>query len=147
MKSVVGILALAAVIALVQGYARMAELSGSIHAGVVERVYVEQYPGIYVDSDTALRELAGPVWVDVRFPERLADGRIDAIAFLPRYLRVERGDQVEMRFAGSDGSQTEAALDENRVTALLQRHRAVVEVSGSERLQGSERHTPPLIGL
>jgi hypothetical protein len=147
MKSVVGILALAAVIALVQGYARMAELSGSIHAGVVERVYVEQYPGIYVDSDTALRELAGPVWVDVRFPEPLADGRIDAIAFLPRYLRVERGDQVEMRFAGSDGSQTEAALDENRVTALLQRHRAVVEVSGSERLQGSERHTPPLIGL
>jgi hypothetical protein len=147
MKSVVGILALAAVIALVQGYARMAELSGSIHAGVVERVYVEQYPGIYVDSDTALRELSGPVWVDVRFPEPLADGRVDAIAFLPRYLRVERGDQVEMRFAGSDGSQTEAALDENRVTALLQRHRAVVEVSGSERLQGSERHTPPLIGL
>ena len=147
MKSVVSILALAAVIALVQGYARVAELSGSIHAGVVERVYVEQDPGIYVDRDTALRGFSGPVWVDVRFPEPLADGRTAAIAVLPRYLRVEPGDQVEMRFAGSDGSQTDAAPDQNRVTALLQKHHPVVEVSTRDRLSGSDHNTRALVGM
>ena len=147
MKSVVGILALAAVIVLVQGYARVAELSGSIHAGVVERVYVEEYPGIYVDRDAALRGFSGPVWVDVRFPEPLADGRTAAIAVLPRYLPVELGDQVEMRFAGGDGLQAEAALDQNRVTALLQRHHAVIEVSTRDRLSGSDRNTQALVGM
>jgi hypothetical protein len=147
MRSIVGILALAAAIALVQGYARMAELSGSFHVGVVERVYVEQYPGIYVDRDTALRGFSGPVWVDVRFPEPLADGRTASIAVVPRYLRVEPGDQVEMRFAGNDGSQTETASDQNRVTALLQRRRAAVEVTDRERLSASEHHTQALVGL
>ncbi|HTS54520.1 MAG TPA: hypothetical protein VMH26_14695 [Burkholderiales bacterium] len=147
MKSVVGILALAAVIALVQGYARVAELSGSVHAGVVERVYVEQYPGIYVDRDTALRGLGGPVWVDVKFPEPLADGRTAAIAVVPRYMRVEPGDQVEMRFAGGDGSQSEAALDQNRVTTLLQRRHAMVEVSTGGGLSGSDHNTRALVGM
>jgi hypothetical protein len=52
-----------------------------------------------------------------------------------------------MRFAGNDGSQTETASDQNRVTALLQRRRAAVEVTDRERLSASEHHTQALVGL
>jgi hypothetical protein len=147
MRSVIGIFALAAVIVLVQGYARTAELNGSIHQGVVERVFVEQDLGVYVDRDSAPRNQAGTAWVDVRFAEPLADGSTTAIALLPPYLRVERGDRVEMRFAGSDGKQNEAALDENRVTALLQKDGALLGPSAGRQLPASERQSPPLIGL
>jgi hypothetical protein len=147
MRSVIGIFALAAVIVLIQGYARTAELNGSIHQGVVERIFVEQDLGVYVDRETAPRNLAGTAWVDITFPEPLADGSTTAIAVLPPYLQVERGDRVEMRFAGSDGKQSEAGLDENRVTALLQKDGALVGPSAGKRLPVSERESPPVIGL
>ena len=148
MKSIFGLLALAAAFVLVQGYARVAELNGSTHAGVVERVYVEQSPGVYVERSAALTESSGPVWADVRFPEPLIDGRTTAIAVVPRALRVEPGDRVEMRFAADNAAQSEAAPPEqNRVTALLQRHGPVVEVSAGERLPGADRHTHALIGM
>src|SRR5262245_56587132 len=148
MKSVFGLLALVAAFVLVQGYARVAELNGSTHAGLVERVYVEQSPGVYVERSAALTESNGPVWADVRFPEPLIDGRITAIAVVPRALQVEPGDQVEMRFAADNGAQSEAAPPEqNRVTALLQRHGRIVEVSSGERLPGVDRHTHALVGM
>ena len=148
MKSVFCLLALAAAFVLVQGYARVAELNGSTHAGVVERVYIEQSPGVYVERSAALTESTGPVWADVRFPEPLIDGRIAAIAVVPRALRVEPGDRVEMRFAADNGAQSEAAaLEQNRVTALLQRHRPMVDVPAGERIPTVERHTHALIGM
>jgi len=148
MKSIFGLLALAAAFVLVQGYARVAELNGSTHVGVVERVYVEQSPGVYVERNSAPAESSGPVWADVRFPEPLIDGRITTIAAVPRALRVEPGDRVEMRFAADNGVQSEAAsLEQNRVTALLQRHGPVVEVSTGERLPGVDRHTHALVGM
>lgn len=148
MKCVFGLLVLAAAFVLVQGYARVAELNGSTHAGIVERVYVEQSPGVYVERSAALAESTGPVWADVRFPEPLIDGRVAAIAVVPRTLQVEPGDRVEMRFAADNGAQSEAApLEQNRVTALLQKHGAVIEVSTGERLPGVDRHTHALVGM
>ncbi|HTO44516.1 MAG TPA: hypothetical protein VML56_10595 [Burkholderiales bacterium] len=145
MKSVFGLLVLAAAFVLVQGYARVAELNGSSHTGVVERVYVEQSPGVYVERSAGPAESSGPVWADVKFPEPLIDGRIAAIAVVPRALQVEPGDRVEMRFAA--GGQSEAAaLEQNRVTALLQKHRPV-EAPAGERLPSGDRHTHALIGM
>jgi hypothetical protein len=147
MKSVIGIFAVAAVVVLVQGYARTDELNGSIHRGVVERVFVEQDLGVYVDRDSAPSNLAGTAWVDVRFPEPLADGSTMAIALLPPYLRVERGDRVEMRFAGGDGRQTGAVLDQNRVTALLQKDGTSLGPAAGKPLAPSEPHSGTLVGL
>ena len=146
MKSIIGILAFAAVIILVQGYARTDELNGSIHQGVVERVFVEQDLGVYVDRENAPNNRAGTAWVDVKFPEALADGTTTAIALLPPYLRVERGDSVEMRFAGG-GGQTGAALDQNRVTALLQKDGTSVGPAARKQRAPSEDQSRPLVGL
>jgi hypothetical protein len=147
MRSLIGIFALAAVIALVQGYARNEELNGSTHEGVIERVFVEQDLGVYVDRETAPRNKVGTAWVDVKFPEPLADGSTTAIAFLPATLRVEPGDRVEMRFAGGNGQQTDAAQDQNRVVALLQRHGPVTPLSAGKLVFPSEHRSPALVGL
>jgi hypothetical protein len=148
MKSVFGLLALGAAFVLVQSYARVAELNGSTHAGVVERMYVEQSPGVYVERSPTAAEASGPVWADVRFAEPLIDGRLTAIAVVPRTLRVEPGDRVEMRFAADNGAQSEAApLEQDRVTALLETHRPAVEVSTGQRLPDTDRHTHALVGM
>lgn len=147
MRSVIGIFALAAVIVLVQGYARTAELNGSIHEGVVERIFVEQDLGVYVDRETVPRNQASTAWVDVRFAEPLADGSTIAIAFLPPYLQVEPGDRVEMRFAGSDGRQTDAISDQNRVTALLQKDGTRLGPAAGKHLTPSQPPSRPLVGL
>ncbi len=147
MKSIIGIFALAAVIVLVQGYARTDELNGSVHQGVVERVFVEQDLGVYVDRETAPNNRAGTAWADVKFPEPLADGTTTAIALLPLYLRVERGDRVEMRFAGDDGRRADAALDPNRVTALLQKDGTPLGPAARRQAPPSEHQSRPLVGL
>ena len=147
MKSIIGIFSLAAVVVLVQGYARTDELSGSIHQGVVERVFVEQDLGVYVDRETAPGNRAGTAWADVKFPEPLADGTTTAIALLPPYLRVERGDRVEMRFAGGDGGRTDVALDPNRVTALLQKDGTPLGPAARRQLAPSEHQSRPVVGL
>lgn len=147
MKSIIGILALAAVVVLVQGYARTDELNGSIHQGVVERVFVEQDLGVYVDRETAPGNQAGTAWVDVKFSEPLADGSTTAIALLPPYLRVERGDRVEMRFAGGNGGRNDVALDQNRVTALLQKDGTPLGLAARKQFAPEKDHSRPLVGL
>ena len=147
MKGLIGIFALTGVIALVQGYARTEELNGSIHQGIVERVFVEQDLGVYVDRETAPDNRAGTAWVDVKFPEPLADGTTTAIALLPANLLVEPGDRVEMRFAGGTGRQSDAALDQNRVIALLHRRSPVTPASASRLDSPSEHRSRTLVGL
>jgi hypothetical protein len=147
MKSLIGILTLAAVVALVQGYARTEGLNASMHEGVVERVFVEQDLGVYVDRESAPGNRAGTAWVDVKFPEPLADGSTNAIAFLPANLPVEPGDVVEMRFAGGNGQQTDAAQDENRVVALLHRHGSITPVSADTPFSSAEHRSRALVGM
>jgi hypothetical protein len=146
MKGIVGILALAAVVVLVQGYARTDELNGSIHQGVVERVFVEQDLGVYVDRETSPSNQAGTAWVDVKFLEPLADGSTTAIALLPPYLRVKPGDRIELRFAGG-AWHNEAGLDQNRVTALLQQDGTPLGPVARKHRAPSEHQSLPVIGL
>ena len=147
MRTLIGIFALGAVIVLVQGYARTDELNGSVHQGVVERVFVEQDLGVYVDRDTAPGNRAGTAWVDVKFAEALADGTTTAIALLPPYLRVEPGDRVEMRFAGGDAGRSDVALDPNRVTALLQKDGTPLGPAARKHRPPSDDQSQPLVGL
>ena len=122
MKGVIAILGLLAVIVLVQAYARTDELRGSLHAGVVERVFVEQHPGIYVDRTAGGKASASPTWVHVNFPRALEDGRTSDVASVPSSLNVDVGDLVEMRFGGGAEAGREASPVQNRVTAVLQKH-------------------------
>lgn len=124
MKSAIAILGLLAVIVLVQAYARTDELRGSLHAGVVERVFVEQHPGIYVDrTGGGKAPSGGPTWVHVNFPRALEDGRTSDVASVPTSLNVDVGDLVEMRFGGgAEQAGREAFPVQNRVTAVLQKH-------------------------
>lgn len=147
MKSILAILALGAVVAMVQGYARTDELNGSVHQGVVERVFVEQDLGVFVDRETAPNNRAGTAWVDVKFTEPLADGTTTAIALLPPYLRVERGDQVEMRFAGGDARRNDGALDQNRVTALVLDDRTSLDLAAHKQPHATQNNVQPMIGL
>ena len=148
MKSLIGIFAVAAVAALVQGYARTEGLNGSTHAGVVERVFVEQDLGVYVDRESAPGNRAGTAWVDVKFPEPLADGSTNAIAFLPANLHVEPGDLIEMRFAGGTAQQIDAAQDQNRVVALLRPHGFITPVSAAGKLVSpAEQRSRTSVGL
>ena len=119
MKSIVSLFALMAAIVLIQAYARTAELSGSTHVGTVESVFVEQYPGIYVDRDIAQQDLKTPAWVHIKFSEPLEDGRTFAIAMLPADMRAKTGDRVEMRFADNDNAHPEASTDRNMVITVL----------------------------
>lgn len=119
MKSIVSLFALMAAIVLIQAYARTAELSGSTHVGTVESVFVEQYPGIYVDRDIAQQDLKSPAWVHIKFSEPLEDGRTFAIATLPADMRAKAGDRVEMRFADNDNAHPEASTDRNMVITVL----------------------------
>jgi len=119
MKSIVSLFALMAAIVLIQAYARTAELSGSTHVGTVESVFIEQYPGIYVDRDIAQQDLKSPAWVHIKFSEPLEDGRTFAIAMLPADMRAKAGDRVEMRFADNDNAHPEASTDRNMVITVL----------------------------
>jgi hypothetical protein len=132
MKSIISLFALMAAIVLIQAYARTAELSGSTHVGTVESVFVEQYPGIYVDRDVAQQDTPGPAWVHVKFSEPLEDGRTFAIAMLPADMRAKTGDRVEMRFADSVASRPEASLDHNLVISVLPGYGTVAAVHQSD---------------
>jgi len=121
-KSVYAVMTLLAVIALVHSYARTAELSGSTHVGIVERVFVEQYPGVYVDPSAVGRDYRGPAWVHVSFSEPLEDGRTADVARVPAGMTVEPGDLIEMRYGADDPAQSAVSPEQDRVTALLRKH-------------------------
>ena len=134
MKSIISIFALMAAIVLIQAYARTAELGGSTQVGVVESIFVEQYPGIYVDREIAHPDQPGPAWVHVKFSEPLEDGRTFAIAMLPPDIQVKPGDRVEMRFADAVASRAGATLDHNVVIAVLPQYGTVAAASAGSRL-------------
>jgi hypothetical protein len=94
----------------------------------VESVFVEQYPGIYVDRDIAQEDLKSPAWVHIKFSEPLEDGRTFAIAALPADLRATAGDRVQMRFADSGNTHPEASTDRNLVIAVLPNYSTVAAV-------------------
>jgi hypothetical protein len=113
---------LAAAAALAQGCATETEVAGTTQVGKVEQVFVEAYPGLFVDR--ALATVVGdrPAWASVTFARPLSDGRTTAVAMLERDSGVEPGDLVQMRFAQLGGFDPDTLPGHNQVTALVAKH-------------------------
>jgi hypothetical protein len=119
MKSGVTLLALLFAILLVQGYARTDSLSQGSHEGIVEALFEESHPGVYV-ARRADRAAGTATWVHVRFAQPLNDGRRFAVAMLPPPLAVQPGDRVEMRFGDAADLDAQGPA-RNVVTRVLPR--------------------------
>jgi hypothetical protein len=114
-----GLALLAAAVALALGCATETEVAGTTQVGKVEQVFVEAYPGLFVDR--ALATVVGdrPAWASVTFARPLSDGRTTAVAMLERDSGVEPGDLVQMRFAHPGAFDPDTLPGHNQVTALV----------------------------
>jgi hypothetical protein len=132
-----GLALLAAVAALAQGCATEKEVAGTTQVGKVEQVFVEAYPGLYVDR--ALATVLGdkPAWAAVSFARPLSDGRTTAVAMLDRDSGIEPGDLVQMRFAHALAFDTDTLPGHNQVTALVAKHNSQAALSFGRSGQAS----------
>lgn len=131
---------LATAAALAQGCATESEVAGTTQVGKVEQVYVEAYPGLFVDR--ALANVVGdrPAWASVAFARPLSDGRTTAVAMLERNSDVEPGDVVQMRFANPAGFDPGTLPGHNQVTALVAKHDSMAARSfGGQAWRGPDR--------
>ena len=99
MRGFLILLAIAAAVMIVQGYAQSDEVSGGSYLARVDEVIVETSPGVYQPRPPGGRMPGTPQWVNVTFPEPLADGRTAATAQMPDAFDVKQGDLVMLRFA------------------------------------------------
>jgi hypothetical protein len=118
MKSGITLFALLFAILLVQGYARTDSLAQGTHEGVVEALFEEAHPGVYVARRAEKSAAHAPTWVHIRFDAPLNDGRRFAVAMLPAALTVQTGDRVEMRF-GDPADIDAQGPERNLVTRVL----------------------------
>jgi len=136
-------LAMLAAAALAPGCATETEVAGTTQVGKVEQVFVEAYPGLFVDR--ALATVVGdrPAWASVTFARPLSDGRTTAVAMLERDSGVEPGDLVQMRFAHAGGVDPDTLPGHNQVTALVAKHdtRAAVSFGPSQVARAPDRLT------
>ncbi len=117
-----GLAMLAAAVALALGCATETEVAGTTQVGKVEQVFVEAYPGLFVDR--ALATVVGDrqAWASVTFAHPLSDGRTTAVAILERDSGVEPGDLVQLRFAHAEAFDPDTLPGHNQVTALVAKH-------------------------
>lgn len=138
-----GVALLAAAAALAQGCATESEVAGTTQVGKVEQVFVEAYPGLYVDR--ALATVLGdkPAWASVTFARPLSDGRTTAVAMLDRDSGIEPGDLVQMRFAHAEGFDADTLPGHNQITALIAKHhsRAALSFDRGHSSRGLDRLT------
>jgi hypothetical protein len=105
-----------------QGCATDQSPAGISQVGRVEQVYVEAYPGLFVDRALATAAGDKPRWVTLSFPQPLADGRRNAMALLENLPEIEPGDLVRVQLAAGPLSfNAEGEPESNRVTALVAR--------------------------
>jgi hypothetical protein len=105
--------------------ANQPDAGGSKQVGKVQAVFVERYPGVFVDRRVAGDAASGkPVWVYVKFAQPLTDGRKFASALAGSEPAVEPGDLVEMRLHLTAPASLEAAREPNQVTAVVAKHDA-----------------------
>lgn len=114
--------AAALTITLLLGCAGHGSIDGTTQVGKVQGVYIEQFPGVFVERQVAGERAARPAWVYVRFAEPLADGRIFATAELLGELGVEPGDLVQLRFGHDEGITVGPSPDHAFVIALVAKH-------------------------
>jgi hypothetical protein len=113
----------AAALVALAGCASQPDVGGTTQVGKVEGVFVEQYPGVFVDRRVADARVSGkPTWVHLKFVQPLSDGRRFATAAVGSDPGVEPGDLVQMRFGLTAGGTMEPIREHNRVIALIAKH-------------------------
>jgi hypothetical protein len=98
MRGFLIVLAIAAAVMIVQGYAQSEQVSGGSYLARVDEIIVETSPGVYQPRPPGARMPGTSQWVSVIFPEPLADGRTSATAQVPDSFDVKEGDLVMLRF-------------------------------------------------
>jgi hypothetical protein len=112
-----------ALLAALVACANRPDVGGTIQVGKVQGVFVEQYPGVFVDRRVAGDAANGkPVWVHVKFAQPLGDGRRLASALAGNELAIEPGDLVEMRLRVTAPASLEGVREHNQVTALIAKY-------------------------
>jgi hypothetical protein len=99
-----------------------AYLGGTVAAGRVSEVYVKVADNVFLAVDRAPPHLrtSAERWVDVEFPELLANDTGSARAVLNRSdVRVAVGDVVEIKFAHKDNPRYFPVKELTRVTELV----------------------------
>ena len=121
MKSGITLIALLFAGLLVQGYARTASLSEGTHLGMIEAIFEESRPGVYIPHATAKARTknSAQVWAHVGFPQPLSDGRTFAVAAVPAGMELHPGDLIQMRFGEPPVTGKPDSAPENAVTALV----------------------------
>jgi hypothetical protein len=85
--------------------------------GIVQGIYVEQFPGVLVDRAVAGAPAGRPTWAWVRF-DQAQDGRAYAAARVQEGTAIETGDLVRMQLAGLPEA-LHRLSPENRIVAVL----------------------------
>jgi len=99
-----------------------AYLGGTVATGRVAEVYVRVADNVFLSIDRAPKHLRDSAerWVDVQFPELLANDTGSTRAFLNRSdARVAVGDVVEIKFAHKDNPNYFPVKELTRVTELV----------------------------
>lgn len=99
-----------------------AYLGGTVATGRVAEVYLRVAENVFLSLDQAPEHLRNSAerWVDVQFPELLANDTGSARAVLDRSDAVVRvGDVVEIKFAHKDNPRYFPVKEVTRVTALV----------------------------
>jgi hypothetical protein len=113
----------AAALITVFGCANQPDVGGTTQVGKVQGVFVEQYPGVFLDQRvTDAGAFGKSTWAHVKFAQPLADGRTFATAMVQAGQAVEPGDLVEMRFRAALPGSMAVVQEHNQVTAVIARH-------------------------
>lgn len=101
--------------------AQRADLSGTNAKGRVERVYVRVAEGVLLDIARAMpHQRDGWRYVDLEFPDPLANGTVAARALVPADESVPGvGDVVEMRFAHKKVDSFFPVRERDKVVAVV----------------------------
>ena len=87
--------------------------------GKVERVYVREATGLFIDQKLMRRAERKEIWVDVRGPEQVGAATTGELFKIPDGFDVTRGDLVAVRLGDAWGRSFNLLPLENQVTQLV----------------------------
>jgi hypothetical protein len=122
-----------------------AYLGGTVATGRVAQVYLRVAENVFLAVDQAPEHLRHRAerWVDVQFPELLANSTESARAVLERgEAGVRVGDVVEIKFAHKDNPRYFPVKEVTRVTALVASRDQMLAKDIERRILARSGHAP-----
>lgn len=121
-------------------------LGGTVATGRVAHVYVKVAENVFLDAERAPEHLRSRAerWVDVQFPELLADDTEFARAILNRgEAQVQVGDVVEIKFAHKDNPRYFPVKELTSVTELVASKDQMLAKDYARRILARNGHRAP----